>query len=546
MTGAVALPTQFTNPRLLPLPRAGSRASFLVSLILHAASIPLLLWLPTFFPTRADRVVTAEDLIHDPNYHLEMLPVLPRMTSPGSWSTARFHQARAVQRMTETAHTIGQASSSQPKPDYASPLQIVSELPDATNEVQTIRRPDLAAPPKLKFPMRLPSLVMLPAPPKHLPAAAPQAAPQVVQTAPSLPELAMTAKPSVAVPALPISIPTGRSLAVAEQAPPSIAASLSDSSPGFAHTSPALTADMVASTPKAVVVLNAVGVPPEMAPPIPDAELSGHFVVGSSKGLGAPEAPLTPVLEESTRVRVSNGGASSSRVSVTGGSGRSVDEPTGVDPSAPQSGSVAVPGPGGQGADKAAAGGGAGSSSIGTSGAGLPGISVSGGASDRSGRAIARGSFPHNPYGLTIVSGGSSGGVTRDLGVFRRNETVYTVYIPMADVGGPDCPMEYALVGSTPAGNGLLTPPVAIKKVQATAPNADPITNSAPVFIAAVIDEAGTLRDLKPIPGADGRSQPAVRALSQWVFRPAQLNGIPVASKVLIGITVFPVAAPPK
>ena len=447
--------------------------------------------------------------------------------------------------MTDAAHTTGQAASSQPKPNYASPLEIVSDLPDATNEVQTIRRPDLAAPPKLKFPMRLPSLVMLPAPAKQLPAAAPQAAPQVVQTAPSLPELAMTVKPSVAVPALPIRIPTRRSLAVAEQAPPSIAASLSDSSLGFAHTSPVLTADMVVSMPKAVVVLNAVDVPPEMAPPIPDAELSGHFVVGSSKGLGAPEVPLTPVLEESTRVRVSHGGASSSRVTVGGGSGRSVDESTGIDPSAPPSGSVTVPGPSGLGAGKAAAGGGAGSSSIGTSGAGLPGISVSGGTSDRSGRGIARSSLPHNPYGLTIVSGGSSGGVTRDFGVFDRNETVYTVYIPMADTGGPDCPMEYALLGSTPASNGLLTPPVAIKKVQATAPNADPMTNLAPVFIAAVIDEAGMVRDLKPIPAADARSQSAVRALSQWVFRPAQLNGIPVASKVLIGITVFPVAAPP-
>jgi hypothetical protein len=36
----------------------------------------------------------------------------------------------------------------------------------------------------------------------------------------------------------------------------------------------------------------------------------------------------------------------------------------------------------------------------------------------------------------------------------------------------------------------------------------------------------------------DARSPPAIQALQQWQFLPAQLDGRRVASKVLIGVTV--------
>jgi len=510
---------------------------------LHVAGLALLVWLPIVIQAESAKPITTADVIHDPNYHVEMLPVLPRMTSPGSLSRASFHRVRAVHNMTAAKEKIAQPASSQPRPDYVSPQEIVSDLPDATNEVQTIRRPDLIAPPKLKFPIRLPSLVMLPAPPKQVPVAPQQAAPQVVQTSPSLPELAVAAKPSVAVPALPISTPNRPSLNVADQAPPSVAPAFNQSAPAFNHSSPVLTAEMVAEQPKAVVVLNAVNVPAEMAPPIPDAELSGRFVVGSSKGLGGPGAPVAPAVGESAKAGAANAGAAVSRITITGGSGHDSGTPTGAagaGSAGSPSGTETVSGPGGVGVGKGAGGGSRNSISIGTSSAGLPGISISGGAPDRSGREMVKSSLPRNPYGLTIISGGSSGGVTRDLGVFGRNETVYTVYIPMADAGGgPDCPMEYTLVGSAPAVNGLLAPPVALKKIQATVPMSSVTANSGPVFVTAVIDEAGIPHDLRAVVAADARAQSAVSALSQWVFRPAQLDGVPVASKVLIGITVF-------
>lgn len=148
---------------------------------------------------------------------------------------------------------------------------------------------------------------------------------------------------------------------------------------------------------------------------------------------------------------------------------------------------------------------------------------------------------PHGSYGLTIISGGSSGGASRDLGVFSRSDTVYTVYIPMADAGGgPDWPMEYTLMSSVPGGSGLLTPPVVLKKIQATAPEGDLTANLGPVFVTGVIDENGRLQALRAIRTPDAIAETALDALAQWEFLPAELDGKPVKSKVLIGVSVSP------
>lgn len=106
--------------------------------------------------------------------------------------------------------------------------------------------------------------------------------------------------------------------------------------------------------------------------------------------------------------------------------------------------------------------------------------------------------------------------------------------------GGPDWPIEYAPMSSAPTGNALLTPPVAQKKIQATEPRTDASANSGPVFIAGIIDEYGKLKALRAIHAPDARAQSAVKALSQWEFLPAQLEGKPVATRVLIGVSLMP------
>jgi hypothetical protein len=139
-----------------------------------------------------------------------------------------------------------------------------------------------------------------------------------------------------------------------------------------------------------------------------------------------------------------------------------------------------------------------------------------------------------------IISGGSSGGASRDLGAFSRNETVYSVSIPMADAGGgPDWTMQYALLNPGQAGAGLLVPPLAQKKVVAVMKSSRLSTEAGPVFVSAVIDENGKLQSLRSIRAQDTRSEVALRALAQWEFLPAQLNGKPVASKILLGVAVI-------
>jgi Gram-negative bacterial TonB protein C-terminal len=142
-------------------------------------------------------------------------------------------------------------------------------------------------------------------------------------------------------------------------------------------------------------------------------------------------------------------------------------------------------------------------------------------------------------YGITIISGGSSGGAGRDMGVFDRSETVFSVAIPMADSGGGmDWPMQYAMLNHAQPGVGLLVPPFAQKKVAASMARIQIAGEQGPVFISGVIDETGRLQALRSIRAQDVRSQPAIQALQQWQFLPAQLDGRPVASKVLIGVIV--------
>lgn len=169
---------------------------------------------------------------------------------------------------------------------------------------------------------------------------------------------------------------------------------------------------------------------------------------------------------------------------------------------------------------------------------GAPGISISGGVPGRG--AVTGNSIRGRPsYPLMIISGGASGGASRDLGVFSRSETVYSVSIPMADSGGgPDWTMQYALLDPSQAGAGLLVPPIAQKKIDANMKAAAISVDVGPVFISAIIDENGKLQALKPVRAQDTRSQAAMRALEQWEFLPAQLNGKPVASKVLVGVAV--------
>ena len=61
------------------------------------------------------------------------------------------------------------------------------------------------------------------------------------------------------------------------------------------------------------------------------------------------------------------------------------------------------------------------------------------------------------------------------------------------------------------------------------------------VFVRGVVTEQGTVKGLVAMASPpEALARAAIEALQNWEFVPAQFNGTPVASKVLIGVTVTP------
>lgn len=530
-------------PSLKLLPHPGHPRGIALSIVLHTIAMAAIIWLPRLFPTAIIlpmKEVTASE-IADPEPLV--MPVLPHLEDRGAGSRESAGRANVP----GSAPAEPMAEPEPRKPDFTASQEIVSVAPDAVNRVQTIRRPDLIAPPKLKFPMRLQSMVNLPSgpaplltpppePPKQPPAPAPTASAEV-------PVLkSVTPEPAVVV------TPKRASVIPAQSKPtPTVAPNLRV--PG-----------VQANVPKSVVVINAVTVAPDPNVAVPDAELAGNFVVGPPSNATSTEkssAAGAGHAAEGSPGSPNHGGASGPDIGSGTGSGAGHAPGAGggdhVEPGAGTgTGRGAVNGIGsgnaaGEGG-KSGAGGGSGPGSTpspgsgnGSPGAGAgsgpsTGISISGGIPGRNGATVTRAVPQHRSYGMMIISGGNNGGASRDVGFFDRSETVYNVSIPMEN--GPDWTLQYAVLDRAHASSGFLTPPFAEKKVAATMPKSEPVMNSGQVFITGIIDDQGKLHTLRPLRPQDPRSQSAIRALEQWGFLPAQMDGKPVSTKVLIGVPI--------
>ncbi len=530
----VIVRTQIRAPKLTLLPTASSpRRELLLSSLLHTSILAIVVNLPILFPAWT---VTAMDST-DANLHREtdfeplFLPVLPPIANADPGSMEKRESGDVAHRIGVTLPAAGPRLPRLPKPDYAGSQLIVSDPRHSTRGVQTIRRRDLIAPPKLAYPLRLPSMVMLPVP--AIPASVAPRQLQPVRPNPKEPRTIRASEPTLQLQPPTVEIPKLPAAPVEPAVPPKgVTASRASSTRFAAEVRPEI------PMPKAAVVINAATFPPEFLPVIPDAELSSRFVVGPSRE----STTVVVTVSETVGGNVTFPDASNARVNLPreslekGTKTRAEASDGHAGAASVESVSSAGPrsGPGAGTAQPAAAGN-----------RGLPGISISGGVPGRSARAGVTSLIPHASYALTIISGGSSGGASRDVGVFSRSDTVYSVYIPMTEAGGgPDWPMQYALMSPSPAHSGLpsglLTPPVVLKKNGATAPKAELAANSGPVFVTGVIDENGKLGNLRPIRAVDSRTQSALNAFAQWEFLAAQLNGKPVACKVLIGVSVMP------
>jgi hypothetical protein len=182
-------------------------------------------------------------------------------------------------------------------------------------------------------------------------------------------------------------------------------------------------------------------------------------------------------------------------------------------------------------------------------GGGFPGITIQGGRYGNTGNMQAK-VEPRRQisYNMNIVSTASSGGGLPELGVFQ-NEKVYTVYLDMRandEDPTPSWTLQYAVLQpaagdpGVPAGHiqGTPTPPYAILKlVPEFTPELVRKCARRLIVASATMDVSGKLDQVSVRQSPESELVgPLVEALKHWVFEPAQIDGRPVALKILLGI----------
>jgi len=186
-------------------------------------------------------------------------------------------------------------------------------------------------------------------------------------------------------------------------------------------------------------------------------------------------------------------------------------------------------------------------------GGGFPGITIRGGSYGNGAAGSLHASLaPHRPtpYGMNITSTASSGGGLPDFGVFQ-NEKVYTVYLDMRandEDPAPSWILQYALLqpsadsaaggGTSDRVRGTPTPPYAMLKEipELTAELASKCAHQL-IVASAIMNVTGKLEQVSVKYTPDSQLiVPLVEALNNWAFEPAQIDGKPVALKILLGI----------
>jgi hypothetical protein len=181
---------------------------------------------------------------------------------------------------------------------------------------------------------------------------------------------------------------------------------------------------------------------------------------------------------------------------------------------------------------------------------GFPGITIQGGryGNGNNGSVTAKVERRQTSYNMNIVSTASSGGGLPDFGVFQ-NEKVYTVYLDMRandDDPAPSWTLQYAVlqpVATVPGRSveciqGTPTPPYAmLKEIPEFTPELLRMCRHQLIVASAIIDTSGKMEQVsvKQCPESQLVS-PLVEALKHWLFQPAQIDGRPVALKILLGI----------
>jgi TonB-like protein len=184
------------------------------------------------------------------------------------------------------------------------------------------------------------------------------------------------------------------------------------------------------------------------------------------------------------------------------------------------------------------------------------GITIAGGTSGSAAAGPAKTPITTHPlaqsqYGMNVVATASSGGGLRDYGIFR-NETVFTVYIDQSQAQAPSWTLQYA-EATTPAPDPMvssltlsssggaekqITPPYPVNEEEPKFPSDVVARNPGRmVVISGVLSAEGKFTHLRIVQSPNPLlNAPALEALSQWTFRPAERAGQALALKILLGI----------
>ncbi|HYX51998.1 MAG TPA: hypothetical protein VE783_01000, partial [Candidatus Limnocylindrales bacterium] len=134
-------------PRFAALPVRRATHSILLSGTLHTLAMALVIWAPGHLPIPVVLEQPAEEMKAHDGKPITFEPLPPVKSLKAKSETAPKATPKAANLKTSDAPPAPL------KRDYAGPQEIISLVPHATNRVQTILRPDLAAPPPLKFPL---------------------------------------------------------------------------------------------------------------------------------------------------------------------------------------------------------------------------------------------------------------------------------------------------------------------------------------------------------------------------------------------------------
>jgi hypothetical protein len=441
---------------------------------------------------------------------------------------------------------------------YPGPQPLVSAPPMAKLGIQTILQPMLKNPPILQKTFALPNLAIAPAPPP------PEPAKPVMKVQSG--RLAVRPVEKL-VRAPKVSLPVAESSAMPDLT--TDAGPMPQAPPPKPIPQPARPSDVPVNSrgQQGLLVLNAIPPPPDVIAKVPLGEARSLFAVapGESTVIADPSAgsrgggSSTKATGNGTPSDNANGdaiadvpsgggsgmGSSGSGVGTGAkyGNGTGTGLNSGVEGTGGGRGSAAGTGTGSGAGNALGSGRGAGNAA---GAGGFPGISIRGGNYGNGSGGIHPTLTPRNQtsYGMTVTSTASSGGGLPDFGVFQ-NQKVYTVYLDMRvsdDDTAPSWTLQYAplqpLSGLAGGAQKQPTPPYAtLKQIPELTPELAAICAHKMIVISGILTADGKLEQISVKKSPDPQVNSVVTdALSNWTFQPSQIDGKPVALKIMMGI----------